>query len=60
MELKILTTDTMIEEIVQNIQNKRTPSVENTHFSRTLQLIVASGHEIRKKYQTNRKLKGAT
>ncbi len=46
--LKIRTIDSMLENLIKSIQSKDTPSVENTHFSRTLQLIIASGHEIRK------------
>lgn len=46
--LRIITIDTMIQEIVEAIRNKSTTSVENTHLSRTLQLLIASGHEIRK------------
>ena len=48
LKLKVLTIDEIIAEIIKNINEKDTPYVENTHLSRTLQLIIASGHEIRK------------
>jgi hypothetical protein len=51
--LSIMTIDPMIEQIIHAIRNKDTPSVENTHLSRTLQLIIASGHEIVKANRKN-------
>ena len=48
LTLQIKPIDSMIDEIINKIVNKTTPSVENTHLSRTFQLILASGHEIKK------------
>ncbi len=48
LKLKVITIIEMIAEILKIMNEKDTPYVENTHLSRTLQLIIASGHEIRK------------
>ena len=43
LKLKVITIDEMIAEILKIMNEKDTPYVENTHLSRTLQLIIASG-----------------
>lgn len=43
LKLKIITIDEMIAEILKIMNEKDTPYVENTHLSRTLQLMIASG-----------------
>ena len=43
LKLKVITIDEMITEILKNMNEKDTPYVENTHLSRTLQLMIASG-----------------
>lgn len=43
LKLKIITIDKMIAEILKIMNKKDTPYVENTHLSRTLQLMIASG-----------------
>jgi len=43
LKLKVIAIDEMIAEILKIINEKDTPYVENTHLSRTLQLIIASG-----------------
>lgn len=43
LKLKIITIDETIAEILKIIKEKDTPYVENTHLSRTLQLMIASG-----------------
>jgi len=49
LKLKVRTIDEIIAEIIKNINEKDTPYVENTHLSRTLQLIIASGHIIKRR-----------
>jgi len=48
LKIKVITIDELIDQIKKSIENKETPSVETTHFSRTLQLIIASGYKISK------------
>jgi len=43
LKLKVITIDEMIAEILKIMNEKDTPYVENTHLSRTLQLMIASG-----------------
>lgn len=43
MKLKVITIDETIAEILKIMNEKDTPYVENTHLSRTLQLMIASG-----------------
>ena len=43
LKLKVITIDEMIAGILKIMNEKITPYVENTHLSRTLQLMVASG-----------------
>jgi hypothetical protein len=43
LKLKITTIDEKIAEILKIMNGKDTPYVENTHLSRTLQLMIASG-----------------
>ena len=43
MKLKVITIDEMIAEILKIMNEKDTPYVENTHLSRTLQLMIAPG-----------------
>jgi len=43
LRLKVITIDEMIAEILKIMNEKDTPYVENTHLSRTLQLMIASG-----------------
>ena len=54
LTLQIITIDSMIDEIINKIENKTTPSVENTHLSRTFQLILAAGHKIKKVSNNNK------
>jgi hypothetical protein len=43
LKLKVRTIDETIAEILKIMKEKDTPYVENTHLSRTLQLMIASG-----------------
>jgi len=43
IKLKVITIDEMIAKILKIMNKKDTPYVENTHLSRTLQLMIASG-----------------
>ncbi len=43
LKLKVITIDEMIAGILKIMNEKITPYVENTHLSRTLQLMIASG-----------------
>ena len=43
LKLKVITIDEMIAGIIKIMNEKDTPYVENTHLSRTLQLMIASG-----------------
>ena len=43
LQLKVITIIEMIAEILKIMDEKDTPYVENTHLSRTLQLMIASG-----------------
>jgi len=56
IDFKIITIDEYIKVIVKKILNKETPAVENTHLSRTFQLLYASGHSIlnRNKYSVGK------
>lgn len=49
MKLKVITIDETIAEILKIMNEKDTPYVENTHLSRTLQLMIASGMEFENK-----------
>ena len=47
LKLKVITIDEMIAGILKIMNEKITPYVENTHLSRTLQLMVASGMRLK-------------
>ena len=49
IKLKVITIDEMIAEILKIMNEKDTPYVENTHLSRTLQLMIASGMRFKNK-----------
>ncbi len=49
LKLKVITIDEMIAGILKIMNEKITPYVENTHLSRTLQLIIASGHIVKRR-----------
>lgn len=44
--LSVLTFNRLIKDLIHNINNKTTPSVEMTELSRTIQLLIASGCKI--------------
>jgi hypothetical protein len=52
LKLKVITIDETIAEILKIMKEKDTPYVENTHLSRTLQLMIASGMRFKNNAQT--------
>lgn len=50
--LKVKLIDEMLSEILSHLTTKDTPAVETTHFSRTIQLLIAAGYVLKKEHAT--------
>jgi hypothetical protein len=47
IKLKVITVRQLVEDLIQRLKSKSTPSVEMTELSRTIQILLAAGCEIK-------------